>query len=305
MKVLAGLALAGLAGTAFWLLIAHQVEALLQPVRSAVTRPPQLAAARDVAFTAEDGVTISGWYLPGPRHTTVILCHGHGESRIQMVPEAMLLARHGFGVLLFDWRAHGESGGALSTRGDQERRDLKAAVDLLARDADAGALGALGFSRGASVLNEVAARDARIRAVVAQAASPSLAEGLVRDVSGPAILSRWPAIWRARRAGIDVDGFRPEQSIASIGPRPLLLIHGGRDDAVPVQWVQRLYAAAKEPKDLWLIDGAAHGQYAAAAGPEYEQRLLSFFTQALPAGVHSPAAAGANPPKKSAAGRGP
>lgn len=286
MLVSSAVALLVLAAIGFSVRIVGQVDDLLRPARTTPVRPQsphELASARDVAFSSADGLTIRGWFLPGPNRAAIVLCHGHGENRAQMIPEAALLARHGFGVLLFDWRAHGESDGVLSTRGDHERRDLKGALDFLEAQegVDIARIGALGFSRGGSVVIEVAAEDERVRAVIAEAAATSLADALVRDVSGPAILSYWPAIWAARRAGIDVDGFRPENSIARLSPRPLLIIHGKQDLAAPVQWAMRLDAAAKEPKALWLVDGAGHGQYSQAAGIQYEQEIVAFFSRAL------------------------
>lgn len=275
----------GLAGTWFWMRIVLQVGELLRPHPSQVVRPiapHPLAAAADVSFPSDDGLMIRGWWvLPGPQHATIILCHGHGASRTQLMPEAEFLVRYGFGVLMFDWRAHGESDGNLSTRGDRERMDLKAAVAFLARAEDAGTIGALGFSRGATVAIDVAARDKRIRAVVAEAPSPSLAEALANDLSGPALLAKWPAQWALRRAGIDVDSLHAEQSVGALSPRPLLIIHGRNDPNAPIEWATRLYAAAKEPKELWLVEGAGHGGYAQAAGARYEQTLTTFFRRAL------------------------
>lgn len=242
-----------------------------------------LADAVPVAFTTSDGLTIRGSFVPARNGATVILSHGHGEDRTQMLPEARLLTRHNFGALLFDWRAHGESEGTASTRGDRERLDLTAAIDFLAgrADVDAGRLGVLGFSRGGSVAIAVAAKDHRLRGVVAEAAAPSLREALLRDVRGPHMLARWPALWAARRAGIDIDGVQPEAAISSLSPRPILIIQGARDRVVPVSDAHRLYAAARQPKTLWLIQGADHGGYMEREPVEYERRLVAFFTGAL------------------------
>lgn len=275
---------AGLASV-FWFRVVRQVDELLRPWPSDVSRaflPEALASSVDVELRTDDGLKLRGWFLAGSKGTVIVLAHGHGANRTQMVPEAAMLARHGFGVLLFDWRAHGESEGAHSTRGDLERLDLAAAVDYAAAQLDvtAGGIGGLGFSRGGSVLIALAASDARIRAVAAQAASPSIHEALLNDIGGPPALTRWPALWAARRAGIDTD-LSAERMIGQIAPRPLLLIHGTDDAAAPMDWARRLHAAAGEPKRLWLIDGAGHGDYSIAAGPLYERKLVDFFDRAL------------------------
>lgn len=264
--------------------VVREVDGLMHPRRAShAATSSELANAVLVAFATIDGLTLRGSFVPSRNGATVILCHGHGEDRAQMLPEARLLTRNNFGALLFDWRAHGESEGTVSTRGDRERLDLKAAIDFLAgrADVDASRLGVLGFSRGGSVAIEVAVMDHRLRGVVAEAAAPSLSEALLRDVRGPLMLARWPALWAARRAGIDVEGFQPESSISRLGPRPILIIQGARDRVVPVSDALRLYAAAHQPKSLWLIDGADHGRYIESEPVEYERRLVAFFTGAL------------------------
>lgn len=281
---LAGFGVALGANLLFALAVLNEVDDLLHPRRvQAAATSPDLAKAVAVAFTTADGLTLRGSLFPPRNGATVIVCHGHGQDRTQMLPEALLLTHNNVGVLLFDWRAHGESEGIISTRGDRERLDLEAAIIFLSgrADVDASRLGVLGFSRGGSVAIEVAAMDPRLRGVIAEAPMTSLSEALLMDVRGPRVLARWPALWAARRAGIDIEGFQPEVSIFRIGSRPILIIQGALDRSAPLSHALRLYSAAREPKSLWVIDTAAHGRYIESEPVEYERRLVSFFTTAL------------------------
>jgi fermentation-respiration switch protein FrsA (DUF1100 family) len=80
-----------------------------------------------------------------------------------------------------------------------------------------------------------------------------------------------------RRSGVDVDGIRPIDDLCAISPRPLLLIYGGLDADVPPGTAQAMFDAACEPAELWVVEGAAHQNYAEVAPEAYAARLLSFF----------------------------
>lgn len=253
-----------------------EISTVRRPAHAAVAAAP--GNARAVSFATRDGVMLHGSFAPSRNGVTVVLAHGHGATRAQMYPEMVFFEDHGFGVLAFDWRGHGESSGESSTRGSQERLDLIAALDFLGREpgVDARRIGVVGFSRGGSVAIEVAARDPRISAVVAEAASVSLITALKRDIGWPRYVPDWPLRWAARRAGLDV-AFAPIETVARISPRPVLIIQGTRDDSVPVSDALSLYEAAGEPRQLWLVEGAAHGDYIAVAPFEYRATLLPFF----------------------------
>jgi dipeptidyl aminopeptidase/acylaminoacyl peptidase len=238
------------------------------------------ADAIAASFTTSDGLTLRGWFIPSKNGAAIILGHGHGVNRTQLIPEARILAAGGFGVLLFDWRAHGESDGALVSFGFHEQKDLTAAVDFLAARPDIARIGALGFSRGGTVLLEVAAKDRRIAAVLVEATATSLREGLCRNFgAGP--FGCAPTRWLFAFEGIDVDAVRAVDRICAIAPRPVLIIHGAADRSTPVEMGRRLAEAACAPKDFWEIPGARHGDFAAHAPDAYPARLVGFFTAAL------------------------
>jgi fermentation-respiration switch protein FrsA (DUF1100 family) len=246
-----------------------------------VPRPADLSEARDVRF-GPDSAPLAGWYLPGTNRAAVVLVHGagYGADRRDCLKEARLLHERGFSALLYDSPGHGESGGR-TLWGAPEREALQAAVSFLAQqpEVDASRIGGFGFSMGTEVLAQVAAADGRL-AASAFAGPVTDDDDLMRyeyRASAPAV---WAGFRAQAREGY-VEGPRPIDVVSAISPRPVLFIAGTDDQNVPPRMAEQLYAAAREPKALWLIPGAHHGDYAEMAGAAYGQRLGDFFASAL------------------------
>jgi len=258
----------------------------LHPPRERAEYPDSLPPALPVTLLTTDDVTLRGWYVPSGNRAAVVLGNGHGAARGQLAFEARALTQHGYGVLLFDWRAHGESGGSRTTWGVEEQRDLKAAVDYVARrpDVDPQKIGALGFSMGAMTVTMVAARDVRLRAVALEGGFTSLEAMIRHDESHFGWLSERAAVATLRDADIDVDAVRPIDVICRISPRPVLIINGADDRDTPVAAARELFAAACRPKSLVIIAGANHQSYA-AGGAALAARIVAFFDQALDEGA--------------------
>jgi pimeloyl-ACP methyl ester carboxylesterase len=90
--------------------------------------------------------------------------------------------------------------------------------------------------------------------------------------------TRW---WAERIAGFSARDVAPAAVVARLAPRPLLIIHGDADLSTPLSQGRELYAAAREPKQLWIIPGAAHVACHTTAPAEYERRVTAFFRGAL------------------------
>jgi pimeloyl-ACP methyl ester carboxylesterase len=225
---------------------------------------------------------VRGWYVPPRNHATVILTHGAGADRAQVLPEARALVEHDFGVLLFDWPGHGESEGEVHWS-EGERQALRAALDWLEGRAeiDRRRLGVFAFSMGGYVAAQVAAVDPRLRAVALAGTPTDVAEQSRWQFGHYGPLSRLPARWALERGGLRLDEPQPVTAVAAIAPRPLLLVAGTSDHTVPIAMGQALFAAARDPKELFVVDGADHGRYDAVGRDAYRGKLVSFFGKLL------------------------
>lgn len=242
-----------------------------------------------VTLPSPTGITIAGTFFPGASRATIILSHGYGNDQREVLPLADFLQRAGFSVFTYDMRARGGSGGDAITMGALEQLDLVAVVEYLTTRPDVAAtkIGALGVSLGGATTILAAARDSRIRAVVDVCGFTDIASatdtayehfiGLPAFPFSPITvrISEW-------RIGQSVSASRPIDVVGRISPRPLLIIHGQEDAEIPPAHSARLFAAAGEPKTLWLVPGAGHGMNTwEVARTEYERRVIAFFREAL------------------------
>ena len=271
----------------------------LHPVRRALT--PDLVREADAAFaqagahredfvvTAPDGALLRGWKVL-PNHASngswVLVFHGVADNRVGATGQAELLLRAGYSVVLMDARAHGESGGAMATYGWLERNDTRAVVDALEASEHPAHLFALGESMGAGIALQSAAVDPRIEAVVAEASFASLREASY-DYAG---LQEYPLLGKTlfapgartmlyrgqRLAGFPASGVSPEAAVAARA-FPVLLICDTADTTLPCRHSQRIYAAARGPKSLWVVPGAFHTAALGFSPEEFRRRVLEFF----------------------------
>lgn len=255
-----------------------------RPPRRAVERPAlveELAALRDVALRTRDGLTLRGWYVPGHNGAAVVLAHGYGASRMEMLPDARLLAARGYGVLLLDLRAHGESEGEVSTFGDSERRDLEAAVAYVASQPGVARVGMLGVSIAAPPTALVAAADARVGALVLRSAVTSMRSAAHDEWQHLRWLRTPAAVLTLKLLGIDVDAVDAHDAVRRYAPRPLLLLHGRRDEVVPLARAEALLAAAEGPAELVIFDEAGHDGLRESDPERYDRALTGFFDRTL------------------------
>jgi fermentation-respiration switch protein FrsA (DUF1100 family) len=271
------------------------VYANTHPPKYPLHVPPSAYRAdyEDVSFTCADGIALKGWLVKPAWHvqkpSAIIICHGVGANRSDFTGLAASLSQRGDFVLLFDFRAHGESGGRRTSLGYHEQKDIEAAIAFLKtrRDAiDPRRIGIYGFSMGGSAAILAAAKTGAIAAVVADSAFTSLRDQARDAITGFYHLPSFPFL-HLTVLGYElyfqtrIDAISPISVIAAIAPRPVLIIAGEGDKLIPADNGRKLFAAAGEPKELWIIPGADHGGTLAAAGNEYEKRVGEFFDRNL------------------------
>ena len=253
--------------------------------------PKKYKPSAEVAFSSQDGVQLRGWFLPSAptsRGDSVIICHGWQQNRTEGQQLGVSLNKRGYNVLLFDFRACGRSQGKSSSTGQEEINDLLGALSYMRSkpETQAGKIGIVGLSMGAAVSLVTASRTDEISAIVADSSFATLDWSmkwmmdlyhiLPETVFGKVKKSLVRQIKRRLALAI-----RPVEAVKHISPRPLLLIHGLNDRIVPAEHSQYLYRAAKEPKELWLVEGAGHCMARFIRPREYLERVDMFFRRSF------------------------
>jgi fermentation-respiration switch protein FrsA (DUF1100 family) len=197
-----------------------------------------------------------------------------------MLERADILTQHGYAVLAFDLRNHGESGGDVTTLGYAEVNETRAAFDyLLTRaDIDPQRIGLLGHSLGAVIAIRAAAQIPEIALLVSESGFISVQENAGEIIPVLTGQSAGPLVgWFVdQEAGLPVSEVNSLVDVARIAPRPILLIHGEADSIVSVNNSRRLFEVAGEPKELFTIPGGGHADFIQADPAGYEARLIAF-----------------------------
>jgi dienelactone hydrolase len=253
-------------------------------VAPASVREANLGAAyEEVQFETSDGFLLKGWYVPSKNRAAVISFPGRSGTRLQ----ARMLARHGYGVLLFDRRGEGESEGDWNVFGWQGERDLHGAVAFLqARgDVDPERIGGIGRSVGGEMLIEAAAESDAFKAVVSEGGSGrSIRDEVANrgfsraaDVASQAVLTAAVAVFTNNLPPEALKDLAPR-----IAPRAVFFVYGehaqGGSERKPNQG---FYAEAGEPKEIWEVPGAQHVGGITTRPDEYERRVVGFFDREL------------------------
>jgi dipeptidyl aminopeptidase/acylaminoacyl peptidase len=241
-------------------------------------------AYEDVRFTTDDDVTLSGWLVPAARETraAVVLMHGFSWHRLPWLAGFVPWLQHRYNVLQFDFRGHGGSDDALISLGTLEQRDVAAAVRFL-EGRGLGPIALMGISMGGSVAI-VAAPDLPVAAVIADAAYAELSNPIsnrLRDEGYPLTRLGAGLVLTAASLRARVRLRSPMHRVAQIAPRALLLISPGEDRLVSPHQSLRMFRAAGEPKELFVVPGAAHAEAHLVAPEAYERRVLDFLARHL------------------------
>lgn len=262
-----------IAAAAAILWLAHdRAMTLVHPRRSQPDKTPadyNIARWEDVTFESADGVRLAGWFIPPSPDSdgaTLIYVHGLGGNRAQLLGQAAFLHRLGYGALLIDLRNHGDSEGSVTTLGYDEPKDLVGAFNyLLTRaEVDGEKIGLVGESLGAATVLRAMTLIPQARVVIAESAYSSLEDNIAEGVERITGLPPFPfaplMIWFGEReTGASIREVRPIDDIRQLAPRAALLMHGRLDDLLDVSNTERLYAAASEPKALYILENAKHG----------------------------------------------
>ncbi len=261
------------------------------PAPSEVSLPAHLPfEMSEVTFEGGDGLQMAGWRIPSQNGVTVILLHGYGGNRSAMLWHAGQLARAGYGVLLYDERASGESEGTYRSFGWEDPRDVQGAIRFIAAGAGAGGerIGIAGCSIGGQIALQSAAFYPELEAVWAD--GPGIVRG--RDLAPP----RNPigAVIYAANYSLDlvfplklgIEAPAPMiEIIGDIAPRPIMLVGGGQpfpfvgSEGETVIPRYAYYAGANA--QTWVLPEVTHCDGPARRPQEYAARMIQFFDTAF------------------------
>ena len=254
-----------------------------------VARPPVedidlgSPGVEDVQLHTSDGLTLEGSYVPSRNGAAVIVAFGRKGSQ----DPARMLARNGYGVLIFDRRGEGESDGDPNPYAwDGGEKDLLAAIEFLKErpDVEPGRIGGIGLSVGGEAFLQTAAGSEDLAAVVSEGATARSGSELA-SVPGGASGPIWVNTVLTAGTAVFSNASPPEHiidQVDEIAPRAMFLIYAPNvDNGDEKRFSEAYYREAGRPKFIWGVPEAGHVGAQDARPREYEQRITRFFDQAL------------------------
>jgi esterase/lipase len=259
--------------------------ALSRPALTSIGAPPADIAFKPVTIQTSKDQNIAGWFFQGIHgEGAILLLHGIRGSRLDMLGRARFLAKQGYSILLIDLPAHGESQAENITYGINESDGVKAAFAYLLRQLPNEKIGVIGVSLGAASF-VFAASDVAPHAVVLESMYPTITEavtdrlrlhlGNIAGLLSPLLLWQLPL-----RLGISPKDLRPIDGISSIHA-PILIAAGSIDQHTTLAETKRLFDAANQPKELWIVEGAAHVNLHNFNPSAYKLKISAFFAKHL------------------------
>jgi uncharacterized protein len=231
-----------------------------------------------VRYPSLNGKQLTSMLFRTEREPKGIAVHLHGNfaNVSNHFPLSVFLLGRGFDLLVVDYQGFGASEGRPSPKNTVE--DGIASVRYAASVDRGGGVVLFGQSIGAAVASAVAAEEPLVRAVVLEAGFTRY-RTITKTVMKRSWLT-WPAAFVFPPLFVRRE-WDPVDYVGRIAPRPVLIVHGTADGTIPVGMARELFAAAKEPKELWIIEGARHLGYRRQEGRVYEERVAGFFDKAL------------------------
>ena len=265
-------------------LIASWVVAgwLVAPQPGVIGDPPTDLPATSFSLASDSGTTVAGWHIPSQNSKgVVVLLHPIRGSRLSMLERARLLYTEGYSIVMIDLQAHGESPGRQITVGHLEKHDARAAVEFARGKHPNEPIGVVGVSLGGA--SALLASPLGIDALILESVYPNINAAVHNRVAiklGP--LSLIPAelllVQLKPRLGISPSQLQPIDHLPNVGC-PVLIVSGTDDRHTSALETREMFSVARQPKELWLVDGAAHVDLYRLSPEEYETRVVGFLKQ--------------------------
>jgi dipeptidyl aminopeptidase/acylaminoacyl peptidase len=240
-----------------------------------------------VSFQTSDGITLRGWFFPSKTPGSSAILYAPSTANDQRSGLSLVQPLHeaGFSVLLFSYRGYGQSeGNPLGfSYGARESLDVDAAVSYLHNVQNAPRIGAIGHSAGAAAIIMSAARNPLLSAVVAASPYNSVEEiwNTNRPKAMPAVVFNLMMRISELRKGFERSQVRPVDVIGLIAPRPILIIHGMKDQRITEKQALALVSQAGEPKEFWLMGGLSHAEVRSIGIDDHIQQIIDFLRRVI------------------------
>ena len=253
---------------------------LAAPAYRKIGQPPKGLKAEDISIVSSGEKQIKGWlFRSDQKNGVIILMHGIRGNRTAMLGRAKFLFADGYSVLLFDFQAHGESDGEHITFGYLESQDTRAAVNFARKQYPSQPVGVIAQSLGGAACL-IGESPIEADALILESVYPSIEEAVANRLEiyvGKIGRCFTPILTMQLqfRFDIDPDKLRPEHGIGKLRC-PVFLINGSADRRTTLSETRRLYHAAPEPKELWIVQEARHVDLHRFGKVRYEKRVSAF-----------------------------
>lgn len=236
-------------------------------------------AYENISVNTDDAKTLMGWYIPNETNKgTVLVCHGVGANRSDVISVGLKFHSGGYNVYMFDFRGHGDSSNAKITYGYKERKDIKAIVGYI-KSKGTEKIGAYGLSMGGAILMQSLLDNPEIKVIIADSSFAS-AEKILKyriglGIPGPFVnlIADVACFYTKLFYNVPIQKIAPIDTIDQID-RPILFIIGDKDTNITPDNGEMLYKKAKEPKEIFVVKGANHTQ--TLDSPNFRDKIVSF-----------------------------
>jgi pimeloyl-ACP methyl ester carboxylesterase len=242
--------------------------------------------AQPVSFITTDSLKIAGLLIVRPQaKKNILICHGYRMAKERMHRFALMFPQDN--VLLFDYRAHGESDGESSSIGYYEKNDVVAALKFLQEDQRTQGLPIIGIgvSMGAVTLLSAAAESVVCRAIILDAPFARLDEQTHRMITHRYKLPKFPFSFVARKFLEKLHNFKLTDVDSLVSAKnlqtPVLMIHSRDDNTVPIENGRRIYQCINVHKEFWVVSGSGHARIFTDKPLEYQERIHAFLSTVL------------------------
>lgn len=203
-----------------------------------------LSGVEEIMFKAADGTKLIAWYLPAKgTKPTLLYFTGNSGNVANRAGKIRTIASNGYGVFMLNYRGYGGSEGRPSEA--RNTADAIGAYDCLR-------------AQGVAPSDIVAYGESLGTAVATRLSLQREVQALVLEAPFTSAVDVGKLLWKGFPLGIImVDQYRTIERIGEVEV-PLFIVHGGRDEIIPLDQARRVYHAANEPKSLVVIPQGGH-----------------------------------------------